>query len=385
MPEMARFRPSSSVAVLALMVTFMGTSAFQHPALIKNGYLRYIPTVQEPEGALTRFSVIGGCDGLGTWSAPSHLRSSTNENGLEDPKSALVGAVAGALVLLHLGAGPAQAENELALAGPSMSPPPRVNFYQPKQGAKEIDADEMARQLAEGELFLESMDPFVLPFKQEVDAGKVTGVGKSDLAEAKIKIQALQPYVDEVENYIYEERWPLMGGFLGVFSEQEDQFVNLIDGLFPSNSPLDTISRESMQYEAQRMFLALDELREAAKLKQVRISRDAYSKLAKSYFRFLEAAALVPKVDLAQLATSTNLNDSEMEMEAEEKYEERKQSTLERPEPRDEVLLVSGPDKGRLGKLVAIEINGKAVVKLDITKEVIEVPLESVVKQVLVQ
>ncbi|CAM9267105.1 unnamed protein product, partial [Chrysoparadoxa australica] len=49
---------------------------------------------------------------------------------------------------------------------------------------------------------------------------------------------------DEVEYLIQARNWNYLQGFLGVFSSQEEQFVDLIDGIYPSQGAADVSARE---------------------------------------------------------------------------------------------------------------------------------------------
>lgn len=54
--------------------------------------------------------------------------------------------------------------------------------------------------------------------------------------------------------------WDYLKGFLGVFASCEEDFVSLIDGMYPTDKPADVSARDSMQLEAQNVFLAVDDL-----------------------------------------------------------------------------------------------------------------------------
>jgi hypothetical protein len=66
-------------------------------------------------------------------------------------------------------------------------------------------------------------------------------VRDSQLEVAVKKIQGLSPYLDEVEYLISARNWGYLQGFLGVFAEQETEFVDLIDGLYPTENPADQV------------------------------------------------------------------------------------------------------------------------------------------------
>lgn len=65
---------------------------------------------------------------------------------------------------------------------------------------------------------------------------------------------------DEVEYLITARSWDYLKGFLGVFASCEEDFVSLIDGMYPTERPADVSARDSMQLEAQNVFLAVDDL-----------------------------------------------------------------------------------------------------------------------------
>lgn len=45
-----------------------------------------------------------------------------------------------------------------------------------------------------------------------------------------------------------------------MFASCEEDFVTLIDGMYPTSKPADESARDSMQLEAQNVFLAVDDL-----------------------------------------------------------------------------------------------------------------------------
>lgn len=65
---------------------------------------------------------------------------------------------------------------------------------------------------------------------------------------------------DEVEYLITARKWDYLKGFLGVFASCEQDFVELIEGMFPSSRPAAVSARDAMQLEAQNIYLAVDDL-----------------------------------------------------------------------------------------------------------------------------
>jgi hypothetical protein len=89
----------------------------------------------------------------------------------------------------------------------------------------------------------------------------------------------------------------LFGIVSAIYNGRKDAFAMLIEGLFPNDNPLDKSAREAMAFEAQSMFLSLDQLREAARVASPERARSAYSRLLLSYDRFLKAGDLYPTYD----------------------------------------------------------------------------------------
>lgn len=69
-----------------------------------------------------------------------------------------------------------------------------------------------------------------------------------------------------MEYLITARSWDYLKGFLGVFASCEGDFVDLIDGMYPTDSPSDVSARDSMQLEAQNVFLAVDDLYQAREI-----------------------------------------------------------------------------------------------------------------------
>lgn len=71
----------------------------------------------------------------------------------------------------------------------------------------------------------------------------------------------------------------------------------MIEGLYPTSSVSDRASREGLSYEAKKMFIELDNLREAAKYKRISAAQKSYANIALSYDRFLKAGDLYTAYD----------------------------------------------------------------------------------------
>lgn len=183
----------------------------------------------------------------------------------------------------------------------------------------------------------------------------VTAVTDKEIATSREKVLTLQAYLNEVERDLFEKNWENLQVYLYTFAEQEDAFALLIEQLFPSDDELDTTARRAMSYEAQSMFLYLDDLREAAKDHKFKAAQKAYSNLLLSYDRFLKAGDLYPTYDPI---SSTEIFFADTPRDTLRFDSSSKVQVL------DEVILTSGPDMGKKGTVINID-DGNAVVKLD--------------------
>lgn len=180
-------------------------------------------------------------------------------------------------------------------------------------------------------------------------------VNKEIISNAQERVLTLKAYLDEAERDLFERNWENLEVYLYTFAEQNDAFATLIQGLFPSDNELDKSARDAMSFEAQTMFLALDDLREAAVNKNFKDAQNVYTKLLLSYDRFLKAGDLYPTYDAI---TSTEIFFEGIPKSSLKFDSNSKVQVL------DEVVLVKGPDMGKTGTV--INIDGKnAVVKLD--------------------
>lgn len=191
--------------------------------------------------------------------------------------------------------------------------------------------------------------------EKDVEKGGLTSEQERILNNCRERVLTLKAYLDEAERDLFNRNWENLQVYLYTFADQEDAFVGLINGLFPNNDPLDSAARQALSYEAQSMFLNLDDLREAAKVGNIPKSTKAYANLLLSYDRFLKAGDLYDTYDPI---TSTAIF-----------FRDQPLSTLEfdkdaRVQVYDNVLLLGGPDMGKTGTVINIE-EGNAVVKLD--------------------
>eukprot|EP00953_Heterococcus_sp_UTEX-ZZ885_P036511 18799-Heterococcus_DN1.PRE.5 len=126
-----------------------------------------------------------------------------------------------------------------------------------------------------------------------------------------------------------------------------------------------------MQYEAQNIFLALDDLNQAARYKRVKPAEKSYVKLALAYDRFLKAGGLVTYDPITSTEPFySSIPDSDL------LYDTKP------PEVKDAILILKGPDKGRTGRLIGIiKSRSEGIVKTDHDKGVKLLLLSDIAKQ----
>ena len=192
---------------------------------------------------------------------------------------------------------------------------------------------------------------------KSVDSGVLKTGNKLNLARERIL--TLKAYLDEAERDIMNKDWTAVKAYLYTFADQEASFADLIDGLFPAEDELDTVTREALSFEAQSIFLNLEELREAVSNRQDREAVKAYARLLLSYDHFLKAGDLYPTYDPI---TSTEVFYSGTNTPA----ASLRWDTSREPRLRDRVLFKRGPDMGKTGIVLDVDSDNMAIVKLDV-------------------
>eukprot|EP00981_Chlorochromonas_danica_P001184 scaffold262_cov164-Ochromonas_danica.AAC.8 len=181
-----------------------------------------------------------------------------------------------------------------------------------------------------------------------------SNVNEKDLSNAQERVLTLQAYLDEAERELFSEKWPRLLPYLRTLADQEDAFVTLAEGLFPTADPLDGAAREAMTFEGQSFYLALDDLMAAAKEKDFPFAQKSFAHLLLAYDHFLKAGDLYPIYDPI-VSTEIFFADTPPDTLPFQAGPVRS---------RDRVVLTNGPDMGKTGVVIYIE-GEYAVVKLD--------------------
>jgi hypothetical protein len=175
-------------------------------------------------------------------------------------------------------------------------------------------------------------------------------------------VLTIKAYLDEAEQALWKKDWKSVSSYLYTLADQEAAFADLIDGLFPNPDALDSSARSALSFEAQQVFLCLEDLREAASNKQEAAAVKSYAHLLLNYDRFLKAGDLYPVYDPI---TSTEIFYKGTGTPAEMlRWDASKEPIL-----RDRVLFTRGPDMGKTGVVLDVDEDEDgsrvAIVKLD--------------------
>lgn len=155
-------------------------------------------------------------------------------------------------------------------------------------------------------------------------------------------------------------KWDTLSSYIGVFQKQELAFENVIEALRNADNAADRDAKRAMEYEALQIFKQLDDMAEAVHFKDVNKADKSYVGLAVAYDRFLKAA------DLYDVYDDTDTSKFYDEIPEDLLVYDRE----EKPKPKDDVLIIYGPDKGRTGKLIGIsDASNKGVVRVDYRKK----------------
>jgi len=164
------------------------------------------------------------------------------------------------------------------------------------------------------------------------------------------KIRSIADILDEAQDDVYNELWISLESL----PQQMQAFIPLLeyyaDTAFPdggdsSQRMINVAQRDALRFEAVRMQKGIMKLDIAVKNKKVRAVEEAFATTSLAYDRFLKAGDLYTGYDPV---TSTTVFFNAV-------YDKGLQYTpvaLEQPRIRDEVLVLQGPDKGKVGRVI---------------------------------
>jgi len=162
------------------------------------------------------------------------------------------------------------------------------------------------------------------------------------------KIRDIGDMLDEAQADVYKEEWLSLKVYPSVFRA----FLPLMEyyekEAFSDNNGdkyVNAATRDSLSFYRMQMSVSIDRLAKAIENQKVREVEEAFAKTSLSYDRFLKAGDLYEGYDPVTSTTVffKNISDDQLRYTP---------LALQQPQIRDEVLVLQGPDKGKVGRII---------------------------------
>eukprot|EP00931_Biecheleriopsis_adriatica_P106099 TRINITY_DN80611_c0_g1_i1.p1 TRINITY_DN80611_c0_g1~~TRINITY_DN80611_c0_g1_i1.p1 ORF type:complete len:659 (-),score=139.84 TRINITY_DN80611_c0_g1_i1:53-2029(-) len=163
------------------------------------------------------------------------------------------------------------------------------------------------------------------------------------------KIREVARLLSELQSDLYSEDWDVIGIYPQVFRAYVDMFTKYTDSAFDGKGAVDKSLRFELRYEVGQFYKGVGTLEGAVAKKDGRLAQFAFAEMSLSYDRYLKAGDLYEGAE--SVVNTETLYRSRDGSELKIKYEP---PVLEPPQIRDEVTIITGPDKGKLGQVLWI-------------------------------
>ncbi|CAE7272463.1 PET8 [Symbiodinium pilosum] len=183
---------------------------------------------------------------------------------------------------------------------------------------------------------------------QKVGATGETGAPSRVSPSVVKKIRDIGDILDEAQADVYKEEWlslkvtpPLLRAYLPLMKSYPEEAFNDNVG----DRYVNAATRESLYFYQMQFSVAIDRLEKAVANHKVREVEEAFAKTSLSYDRYLKAGDLYTGYDPVTSTTVffQNVSDSQLQYTP---------LALQQPQIRDEVLVLQGPDKGKVGRII---------------------------------
>ncbi|CAJ1383355.1 unnamed protein product [Effrenium voratum] len=178
------------------------------------------------------------------------------------------------------------------------------------------------------------------------------------IASIAKRIRNMSSLLDVTQEDVYTEFWESLQSDVLIFRA----YLPLLDYFMASTYPHPTPQQESvlsaLQFELSRFRQALSDFDACVRNKNIRGTEKAFAELSVAYDRYLKGAALYEGYDPM---TSTEILYKDI-TDAQLVYTP---SAVQKPAVRDEVLVIRGPDKGKIGRVIWLYDQLTATVKLE--------------------
>lgn len=162
------------------------------------------------------------------------------------------------------------------------------------------------------------------------------------------KIRDIGDMLDEAQADVYKEEWLTLKVYPSVFRAflplmeyyEKEAFSDGVGDKF-----VNAATRDSLSFYRMQMSVSIDRLAKAIENQKVREVEEAFAKTSLSYDRFLKAGDLYQGYDPVTSTTVffKNISDDQLRYTP---------LALQQPQIRDEVLVLQGPDKGKVGRII---------------------------------
>lgn len=164
--------------------------------------------------------------------------------------------------------------------------------------------------------------------------------------------------LDVTQDDIYTEFWQSLNADVMIFKAYENLMKLFMEGIYPKPTPQQEQVVSALRFELRRFSQSLADFDVCVHNKNIRGTEKSFAEMSVAYDRYLKAAALYEGYDPM---TSTevlykDVTDSQLVYTP---------SAVQKPAVRDEVLVIRGPDKGKMGRVIWLYGQLTATVKLE--------------------
>jgi len=219
------------------------------------------------------------------------------------------------------------------------------------------------------------------------------------------RVRKMAGLLDELQRDLAEKEWEFIEEYPGQFRSYVPAFTKYTDTAFPDDTAIDKSIRFAMRYEVGKLFGAVDKLKKASGKKDLAAAQAAFAEISLAYDRYLKSGNLY-EGDASQVqgdATADvpvklrQVTDPKKKKEAAAATSAAKSKRAgdggsgssdgavaavpagkpvpaevlfsdEAPAIGDAIVLVDGPEKGKVGTLLGIQTDDKAGNKSAIIK-----------------
>lgn len=161
------------------------------------------------------------------------------------------------------------------------------------------------------------------------------------------RIRGVSQILDTCQQDIYDEVWAGLGTYPKVLDGYILLFESFTDTAYPvaNSEPAIEQLRGSLKFEVGRFTRGVNNFDDAVQKRNIREIERAFADMSLAYDRFLKAGNLYEGYDPITSTTIfyDNIDDSQLVYTP---------ISLEQPRIRDEVLVIQGPDKGKVGRVI---------------------------------